>query len=429
MVTVPLAKQAYKRDFAGAADIRLENRFAEAAPTNMREGVALIGRPGTNSLASLAGGGNRGNYTKLGMFGGDLFVVNGQNLWRVNKTTGAATQITGTIANFGNPYVAWMNGIGYQYMFISDGNTVQYFSEHAAGVLTLGAGNHITAGLIIDINGKYFGWSGTVDAGAPAGTSANPYLAKLATDGVDPAANDAQSLANMVLLLNGSGIPGADYSSTAPGPNADVTATSTETTLVVTAIDGTTAGNAITTSVFAGAAASWGGATLTGGGGTVLRPVTGMGANESARACAGVSGYVLVSVGNSEKFYWINPGEVTIDPLNFASKESNPDNILDMLTVGDQVLICGDGSAENWYASGDITTPFVPQEGRVYRRGVIEGTPVVVNDSVILVGNNGRVYSVGASGGEAQWGVKRISTHAIEERIRVRLRFEQGLPP
>lgn len=433
MTTVPLGQSVYKRDYAGAPEIALVNRFAESSPSNLREHSTLLTRPGTNQLEDLSGGLNRGNYSKLGMFNSDLFVVNGPSLWRVNKLTGVATQITGTVANSGNPFVTWEKGIGYELMFISDGSTFQYFSEHATGILSLTAGDHIAAGMVIDINGTYYGWSTTVDAGTPNGTSGSPYMAALATAGT-PSDNDSQSFANMVLLLNYSGTPGLDFSSNVSGPNPYVSATSqpvTADSMTVTAIDNTPAGNAITTSVFAsgGGAIAWGATTLQGGGGTLLRTVTGMGSNEAARACASVSGYVTVSVGNSEKFYWLNPGEVVIDPLNFASKESNPDNILDMLTVGDQVLICGNGSAENWYATGDATAPLAPITGRVYQRGVIEGTPVVVNDAVLLVGNNGVVYSVGYSSGEdAQWGVKRVSTHAIEERIRERLRFEQGIP-
>src|SRR6202030_3334322 len=143
-------------------------------------------------------------------------------------------------------------------------------------------------------------------------------------------------------------------------------------------------GNAVTTTVPSGSFLTWGAATLTGGGGTVLRPVTGMGASEAAKAVGHVSGYVLVSVGGTSKFYWLNPGTTVIDPLNFASKESNPDTILDMMTVGDQMLISGDGAAENWYATGNFAAPFAPVEGRVYQRGIIEGTPVVINDGVVL---------------------------------------------
>jgi hypothetical protein len=141
---------------------------------------------------------------------------------------------------------------------------------------------------------------------------------------------------------------------------------------------------------------------------------------EVAKALATLAGFVLVSVGNSQKCYFIRPGAVIIDPLDFFEKESNPDNIIDMLTVGDQTLIMGGASTEAWYATGDVDAPFAPTSGRAYARGVVDGTAVQVKESVILVGNDGVVYQVGA-------GVEPISNHGIEERIRTQLRREQGL--
>jgi hypothetical protein len=150
----------------------------------------------------------------------------------------------------------------------------------------------------------------------------------------------------------------------------------------------------------------------------------------AAQSLAQVSSFVLVSVANSQEFFWIEPGAVVIDPLDFASKESSPDSIVAMRTVGDQALIMGEASAENWYATGDISAPFAPIEGRVYQRGTIEGTPCVVADSVMLVGNDGVAYEIGYQfGTTADWGVHRISNHGIEERIRRQLRREAGLTP
>lgn len=429
MTTIPLGVGAYKRVSAGEPDIRLENRYLERDPSNIREHTTLLARAGSNGILTLAGGTNRGAFSLLGLFGGDLFVVQGHNLWRVSASTGFTTQITGSIAGDAFPYVTWMKGIGYEFLFISDGSTLQYFTEHAQGTLTL-TGN-IQEGMVIRIGSVYYGWSATVEHGSPAGTVSNPYWALLATGGVNTAANNSASLANMVAALSNAGPPG-DYSSTITAANTDVFVTSTDTTIVAVSVLNTAAGNSVvtTTPVDGSGSIAWGATTLTGGGGSALLPVTGMGDTEVSKAVAAVSGYALVSVGNTQKFYWLNPGTVVIDPLNFAEKESNPDNILDMLTVGDQVLICGDGSAENWYATGNFEAPFAPVQGRVYARGVVEGTPAVVNDGVILVGNDGVVYQVGyQSGGESQWGVHRISNNGIEERIRTQLRREELLAP
>lgn len=428
MTNIPLGTNAYKRDFGGEPEVVLQNRYVEKDPANTVEKTTLVSRAGSNSLGQCAGGTDRGNFSKLGMFNGDLFKVSGHNLWRINALTGVATQITGTITGDGNPYFTWMKGIGYEYLFVSDGVTLQYFSEHASGVLTL-LGN-IQEGFVIDIGGVYYGWSATVDHGSPAGTVTNPYWALLASGGVSTAANNTQSLVNMAAALNFSGVVG-QFSAAITGPSTTITAASDETTLTLVAIDNTTAGNAITTSVnVGGGAIAFGAATLTGGGGAALAPVTGMAAGEVAKACMTVSGYVLVSVGNSQKAYFINPGEVKIDPLNFFEKESNPDNILDMLAVGDQGLIMGNGSTEAWYATGVFAAPFAPVEGRVYQRGVVEGTPANVGDAVCIVGNDGVAYLIGTIyGSESPYGVHRISTNGIEERIRTQLRMEQGTPP
>lgn len=561
MVTVPLGVGAYKRTFGGEPEVRLENRFLETNPTNLREHIALLTRAGTNELAAFPGAGaNRGNYSKLGLFDGDIFVVTGENLYRYTSA-GERIAITGIVNGTGHPEVTWMKGIGYEFLFIADGLLLQYYDggSHATGILTL-AGGGIT-NQVIDINGTYYSWNAAVDTGPPDGSSAHPWLANPGTDplaamanllnfngtrGVDfstalagpnqavtassinPSASGTLTLSsgtisnqvfnianawyswsanvdanapdgssahpwlallgvdatasfqNMVKLINFTGTAGLDYSTALATASPYVSATSTPTTLVATAVNPGTAGNgivttvfsgtglawgaatltggedssatmtlssiasdasgnAVTTSVFSGSFLSWSGATLAGGGihslsGVTVPPIAlsdNSGAtNNAAKALANVSSYVLVSVANTQAFYWLLPGETTIDPLNFAEKESNPDNIVDMLTVGDQVLITGEGSTENWYATGVFEAPFAPQEGRVYARGTIDGTAVVVSDSVILVGNDGIVYEVGESfGTTAQWGVHRISNHGVEERIRVQLRREQGLVP
>lgn len=428
MTTIPLGQTAYKRQYSGAPEVVLQNRFLEKSPSNLREHATLLARPGNDALVTLSGGYSRGKFTKLGFFNGDLFVVVGPNLFRVNAVTGIATQITGTIGGLtGFVYMTWEKGIGYEYLFIADGTLLQVFSEHAYGVLTTTA--NPTEGDTIKINATYYMWSANVDSGSPDGSSSHPYRALLASGGATTDANMTQSLANMAALLNYSGTPGIDFSTAVPGPSPDVTAVSDTATLTVQAIVNTSAGDYATT-VPVGSVESWANTTLIGGGGTTLRTISMPNAGEVAKAVANSSSYVLVSVGNSQKFYWLNPGELVIDPLNFAEKESNPDNILDMNSIGDQTLISGTESTENWYATGNFSAPFAPMEGRVYQRGIIEGTAAVVGDEIIFVGNDGIVYSVGYTyGSGGQYGVKPISDNAIAERVRETLRLEQGLRP
>lgn len=418
---VPLGIGAYERAYAGEPQIRLENRFVERNPTNLREHIALLSRCGTVDLASFAGGNIRGNFSLNGLFSSDLFVVSGANLWRYNSA-GTKTQINGIINGTGEPQIGWMKGIGYEYLFISDGLLLQFYNggSHANGTLTLtpSAPPDIKNTYIIDIGGVYHTWNANVNADPAAdGTAAHPWIALLG-------ATDSDSLANMAKLINFNGTRGVDFSSTLGGPNAAYSASSTATTLVITSTSVYADGNTITTSVVSGAQVAWGGATLTGGG---VHALSGVAVPDGVgiQSLTSVSGYVLASVANSQKFFWLNPGEVIIDPLNFAEKESHPDPIVDMLTASDQAIIMGEGSTENWYATGDLLAPFAPQEGRTYQQGVIEGTAAEVkaDDSVILVGSDGVVYQIGYGGS----GMERISNHGIEERIRTQLRREQGI--
>jgi hypothetical protein len=418
MPTVPLGIGAYKRQYGGEPEIVLINRFVETNPTNLREHVALLSRPGSDELGYYAGGVGRGNYSKLGLFNGDLFTVAGENLYRT-ASDGTKVQVTGVINGTGHPEMTWMKGIGYQYLFIADGLLLQVYGggSHATGTLTFTPG--AITNQVVEIDGVYYSWDANVDNNAPDGTAAHPWLALLG-------GTDAESLTNLAKLIDFNGVRGVDFSTALGGPNPRFSAPTTDltTTLLITATSEYAAGNSITTTIASGVGLAWGATTLTGGGTHALQGVPvpdGVG----IKALANVSSSVLASVADSQKFFWINPGEIVIDALNFAEKESSPDNIVDMVSVGDQVIITGQDSTENWYATGDAAAPFLPIEGRVYARGTLAGTPTVVNDDVILVGNDGVVYEVGYSAGLAA--VRRISDHGIEERIRTQLRREQGL--
>lgn len=431
MTTVQLGVGAYKRRYAGAPEIRCLNRWVEKAPDNLKEQIRLLTRPGTTQLlefdpGTFGNGSMRGNYTLSGLFNDSLFVVCGSTLYRVNSDM-TITTIEGVVNGTGYPEVTWAKGAGYERLWIADGLLLQYYggTTQAFGTLTLTGS--ITPGTdAIEIGGVYYIW-GTTFSGTDNGTSTHPFV-------VAPTGTATDPLSQLVLAIMDSGTPGVDYSNTIGGPNSQVTVATVGTgvppsQVTVTAISAGTDGNSITTTVVGGTALTFSSITLLNGGIDALQGCAVPG-GLIAKSVTEVSSYVLVSIGNAQQFYFINPGEVTIDPLNFASKESSPDDIIAMRTVGDQVLIIGSKSTENWYATGDLTAPFAPIEGRVYQRGCIDGTPIVVDDGVLLVGDDGRVYSVGYSQTvDIPWGVNRISDNGIEERIRRQLRREAGLTP
>lgn len=438
MTSVPLGRGAYERKYAGTPIIELLNRWLEANPANLREGTAVLARPGTTQIinplnqGTFSGlGSMRGNYALSGLFDDSLFVVCGSNLYRIAQDL-TVTHILGTIGGTGYPEVAWQAGIGYERLWISDGLLLQYYGgiSSASGTLSL-IGTIVNGTDVFEVGGVYYTW-GTTFSGLDAGTISHPYV-------VNPTsiANGLDPLDQVVLAVTATGIAGTDYSSTITAAHTTVTAANNSGVIPSTSIRfnakaSGTGGNTITFTVTGGAAlAATGSGTLANGGIQALQGCT-MPGGITPGSITQVSSYVLVAQSDTQTFYWVNPGETTIDPLNFASKESSPDPIIHMRAVGDQVLIMGAKSTENWYATGNITDPFAPIQGRVYARGVLVGTPVVVDDGLILVGDDGRVYSIGYQPGDptdTAWGVQRISNNGIEERIRYQLRREQGLTP
>lgn len=73
----------------------------------------------------------------------------------------------------------------------------------------------------------------------------------------------------------------------------------------------------------------------------------------------------------SQTIYWTTPLGTTIDALDFAQAENSPDRLLDMLFIGDTLLLFGEGTVEFWTSqtgSGDL--PFAPIPGRVFSKGI-----------------------------------------------------------
>lgn len=433
MTSVPLGRGAYKRLYAGAPEVKLLNRFLEANPANPTEGTSVLARPGTTRIADFSPGSwaglqsMRGNFTLSGLFGDVLWVVCGQKLYFVDDSMNIV-QVTGTLTGTQTPEIAWQAGAGYQRLWIADGGLLYYYDGDANAAGTLTFSGTVTQGTVVQVGSTYYIFRNAptpVSAWPEDGSVTKPYsvMTNFGTSG-DP-------LTQLYLAITATGRANADYSANIVKPNPQVTVYRVDAThLQFTASVAGISGNSVAT-VVTGAGASFGAATLTGGIG-VLNSCAMPDPSQQALSLTQVSGYVLVSVANTQQFYWINPGDTTIDSLNFASKESSPDAITSMRTVGDQVLIMGSKSTENWYATGDSTAPFAPIEGRVYARGVLQDTPVVVDDAVILVGDDGRVYSIGFQSGDTSdvgWGVLRISNNGIEERIRRQVRRELGLNP
>lgn len=126
-----------------------------------------------------------------------------------------------------------------------------------------------------------------------------------------------------------------------------------------------------------------------------------------------INGYFILTVKDSQHFFWLAPGDVNPDALNFASAENAPDNIVAPVRVFDELWFLGQQTAEVWQLTGNVDAPFTPIIGRLYEKGCANRDSVAVLDNTIFwVGNDFIVYRADTS-------PVRISNHSEEERLRV----------
>lgn len=406
MTSVPLGIGAYRRTYGQEPEIQLLNRFFEQTPTNQVEGSVLLARPGNTFFVAAGQGQPRWVGHQPGAFGGDLFFVINETLYRYDGIN-TPIAINGVIGGSGTPSVTFVAGPGYEHLFIADGLLLQVYDGQAAatGTLTVSGGS-IVATDTVEMDGVYYEWTaGSVDAGSPAGTMANPWL-------VDLGASDTAALANLLQAINASGVAGTTYS-TALTAHLTVEGVSSDATeLNVRSRTRGTGGNSVTTTE-TGANISWGAATLEGGGAQALNGVPapdGVG----IISLATLASFVFAVAANSQRFYWIQPGAVVIDPLDFAEAESEPDEIIQVLRVGDALYFLGQTSTEVWYASGQANAPILRQQGLAFSQGTIEGTAVQIRQQLFTVAEDGKVYQIAGS-------PQRISDNGIEERVRLAL--------
>lgn len=125
-----------------------------------------------------------------------------------------------------------------------------------------------------------------------------------------------------------------------------------------------------------------------------------------------LNGFFVLVCADSQRFYWIAPGDTNPDALDFASAESSPDNLVGVGATSDELWFFGVTSTEVWYASGDIDAPFQRIQGRLYNKGAANRDTIVrAGDTLHWAGSDGVVYAGAGS-------PTRISENGIEERLR-----------
>lgn len=406
----------FKRGVAGGDELILRNRYFESNPHLSDDGASLLARPGMKFLLELGEGPVRGIYAEEGSFDGDLFVAHGLDLTRVNRFKETTLIYSGLF----NPDYGVVNmtstapiGTVPEYLFFADGRNLFVYIEngYAKGQLT---GTPVNTD-VVRIGAMYYRFtSGSVDAGSPAGTVGNPWLVAVGLSSVI-------SFDNLAAAVGLTGDAGVQYS-TAITVNSQAKMVSTATGVAVFRATATgVLGNSVVTTETGGLTWTNGG-TMTGGG-SPSASIVEMPEDVGAFDVATINSFVIVlPVQEGEmqgRFYWIEPGETTVDPLNFATAERSPDGVLGVEVLGDQFWLPGPGSTEVWYVSQDPINRMQRLQGVVFDRGTWEGTAVAIHGLLFVVDATGAVFQI--SGGAP----KRVSTPDIEEQIRKSIEEQQ----
>lgn len=130
-----------------------------------------------------------------------------------------------------------------------------------------------------------------------------------------------------------------------------------------------------------------------------------------------LDGYFVFIEPNSQRI-WVTSlfDGTSVDPLDFASAEGDPDNIISMIVDHREVWLFGNNSTEVWYNAGLTDFPLVRVQGAYNELGCAARYSVAkMNNQVYWLGKDfrgqGIVYV--ANGYQGQ----RISTHSVEWQI------------
>jgi hypothetical protein len=130
-----------------------------------------------------------------------------------------------------------------------------------------------------------------------------------------------------------------------------------------------------------------------------------------------VDGYFVFNEPNSQKI-WVTAlfDGTSVDPLDFASAEGSPDDVVGIIADHREVWVFGTDSVEVWYNSGDPDFPFARIQGAFNELGCASAYSIAKMDNGLFwLGEDSRgkgiVYRANGYTGQ------RISTHAVEWQI------------
>lgn len=130
-----------------------------------------------------------------------------------------------------------------------------------------------------------------------------------------------------------------------------------------------------------------------------------------------IDGYFVFNEPNSRRFWKTQLLDGTsVDPLDFASVEGSPNNLVALFVDHREVWLFSDNSTEVWYDSGSAGFPFARIQGAFIETGCAANHSIAkLDNSIFWLGTDDRGSSIvyRANG----YTPIRVSTHAIEFAI------------
>lgn len=126
-----------------------------------------------------------------------------------------------------------------------------------------------------------------------------------------------------------------------------------------------------------------------------------------------IDGYGVFNEPDTQKF-WITSllDFDSVDGLDFASAESNPDDCIRVFVETGTLYLMGTKVIEPWYNSGDADFPFTRISGGTVERGLLAKFSVVKDDNGILfLGDDRVVYRLSGSQ------IARVSSAQVEASV------------
>lgn len=124
-------------------------------------------------------------------------------------------------------------------------------------------------------------------------------------------------------------------------------------------------------------------------------------------------GYFIFDRKGTGQFFISDLLSVQFSPLDFATAEGQPDNLIAVLSDHRELFLFGTETIEVWYNSGAADFPFERNQGAFIEKGCAAPYGISkVNNTVYFVGSDLMVYQMSG------YTPVRISTHAVEQTFK-----------